>query len=248
MGTFTASLRAIGDVRGLPATVELADGELRIAAGETEIGAWSLAEISLEETPTGYRMAAEGDLILIELKDIEAFAAELERRRPKRGRRRPKTEEPNPATSAVATKTRPEPKLSRTGAKRAKQRSNRAKQAAEKETKRKDRLSGSAAGGALDRLRKRFGPYLPDWVFTPAVLGVAVVSLVVMVVFPGLMSRLLLIAGALVVVGGAVAYTDPIVASRWLPGRTQPPHVLLLGVVIFLSGVLVGILARWIGI
>jgi hypothetical protein len=34
MGTFTASLRAIGDVRGLPATVELTDGNLRIAAGE----------------------------------------------------------------------------------------------------------------------------------------------------------------------------------------------------------------------
>lgn len=243
MGTFTASLRAIGDVRGLPATVELADGELRIAAGETEIGAWSLSEVNLEATPTGYRMAAEGDQILIELKDIEAFAAELERRQPKRGRRRQKKD----TTSARATRVGAEPKAAPTKVKREKKPPRQRTRSADKERKPKER-SGGFADIVLDKARKRFGPYLPEWVFTPAVLVIAVVAVLMMAVFPALMSRLLLIAGALVVVAGAVVYTDPMLASRWLPGRTQPVHVLLLGVVVLLWGVLVGVLARWMGV
>jgi hypothetical protein len=242
MGTFTVSLRAIGDVRGLPATVELTDGELRISAGETEIGSWPLTEIQLEETPTGYRMAAEGDLILIELKDVQAFAAELERRQTKQGRRR-RTKNATPAAAAEITSA---PKTARTAISEKRRPLRKRARSADREKKPKERSDG-LVGAILDKARKRFGPYLPDWVFTPAVLGMAVVAVLVMFLFPALVSRLLLISGALVVVGGAVVYTDPMLASRWLPGRTQPVHVLLLGVFILLWGVFVGVLARWIG-
>ena len=58
MGTFTASLRAIGDVNTLPATVSVGEGRISIASGDTEIGSWALADVHLEPIPTGYRMAA----------------------------------------------------------------------------------------------------------------------------------------------------------------------------------------------
>jgi hypothetical protein len=98
--------------------------------------------------------------------------------------------------------------------------------------------------GTMHKASKRFGPYLPEWMFTRVMFGVAFIALILMIVLPGLVSAFMLIAGALIVVFGAVAYSDPMLASRWLPGRTTPPHVLLFGVVILMLGVLLGVIAR----
>ncbi|MGH8946002.1 MAG: hypothetical protein ACRDVL_07635, partial [Acidimicrobiia bacterium] len=84
MGTFRASLKTLGDRRGLPATISLDDDVLSITAGDQEIGSWSLAEITLEPTPGGYRMGAEGEQILIDIPDKDSFAEELNQRNPKR--------------------------------------------------------------------------------------------------------------------------------------------------------------------
>lgn len=102
MRTFDVSLRALGDMVGLPATARLGDGRLSIKTEAADIGDWDLSEVRFEEIPTGYRMSAEGDLILIELTDYEEFAIELREnslekrapRSPKRGRGA------NPATTA----------------------------------------------------------------------------------------------------------------------------------------------------
>ena len=77
MSSFSASLKTLGDRQGLPATVVLENDRLSIAAGDESIGDWSLDEIQLEPTPNGYRMAAEGEQLLIEMPDAEAFKSEL---------------------------------------------------------------------------------------------------------------------------------------------------------------------------
>jgi hypothetical protein len=64
-----------------------------------------------------------------------------------------------------------------------------------------------------------------------------------MLVFAEIFSVLLLILGGIVVAFGAVTYSDGMLASRWLPGRMQPPHVLIIGVVTLVLGVLIGIVA-----
>jgi hypothetical protein len=43
---------------------------------------------------------------------------------------------------------------------------------------------------------------------------------------------------------GAIVYSDPMLASRWLPGRTTAQHGLLFGVAILMMGVLLGVFAR----
>lgn len=249
MGTFTASLRTIGDVHALPATVELTDGQLSIASGETSIGSWQLADIHLEPIPTGYRMAAEGDQILIELKDIESFQEALKagkKRRlrlpEKKSKSAPAEDSPrSPAPSASAqTAERTEPPQSPTTV---------ALPPSKTAPPAKKKTGAGTKGlafvdGTLKRASNRFGPYLPAWVFTRLMFGVAFVALILMVVLPGLVSAFLLIAGALLVVFGAVVYGDTVLASRWLPGRTQPPHVLLFGVAILMMGVLLGLIAN----
>lgn len=256
MGTFTASLRAIGDVQALPATVRLEEGRLSIAAGETEIGTWPLADIHLEPMPTGYRLAAEGEQILIELKDLDSFSEALKEVSKRRFRipslRKTKTEESETASWDEDARS-PAPEASPPSGQR-QQRQVALPPAPEQPAPKRAKKPKEATGwtekglafvdGTLSTAQKRFGPYLPEWVFTRIMFGVAFIALVLMVVLPGLVSAFLLISGALIIVFGAVAYSDPMLASRWLPGRTQPPHVLLFGVAILMMGVLLGVIAN----
>jgi hypothetical protein len=250
MGTFTASLRAIGDVKALPATVELSDGRLSIAAGSTQIGSWLLSDIHLEEIPTGYRLAAEGEQILIELKDLEGFTAELASRSKKARFGRKKGSD----TASVRPSETPEPvtvaprATVETDQPPARQVALPPREDSKPSVKAKTRASSGRVltfvDGTLEKAQKRFGPYLPEWMFTRAMFAIACVALVLMVVLPGMVSTLLLVAGGLLIAFGAVVYSDPMLASRWLPGRTTPQHALLFGVGILMLGVLVGIIAK----
>jgi hypothetical protein len=80
--------------------------------------------------------------------------------------------------------------------------------------------------------------------FTRAMFAIAFGALILLIVLPGLVSTFLLIAGALLIVFGAITYSDPMLASRWLPGRTTPTHALLFGVAVLMMGVLLGVLAK----
>jgi hypothetical protein len=254
MGTFKAALRAIGDVKTLPATVKLEEGWLSIAAGQTEIGAWPLSEITLEPIPTGYRMAAEGEQILIELKDIDSFNETLKEVSKRRFRipglgRQAKPTAPQPSAEP-ASRTEPAPAIQEQPRP---ERRVTLSPTPESETAKKGKQEAKGGwtrrglalvDGTLSSAEKRFGAYLPEWVFTRIMFGVAFVALILMIVFPTLVSSFMLIAGALIVVFGAVVYSDPMLASRWLPGRTTPPHVLMFGVAILMLGVLLGVVAN----
>lgn len=191
-------MKTLGDRRGLPATVVLENNRLSIEAGEESIGDWSLDEIRLEQTSNGYRMAAEGEQLLIEMPDIEAFESELAKSGGGRGIKisLPKAE----------------------------------------------KLLTPVDKG-LEAAEDRWGALLPKWVFTRIMVGVIIGTVLITVFLPGLVSSFLLIAGVLMVMLGAVVYTDSMLASKWLPGRMSPMHVLLFGVVILMLGVVLGVLA-----
>jgi hypothetical protein len=190
-------LKTLGDRQGLPATVVLENNRLSIEAGEESIGDWSLDEIRLEQTPTGYRMAAEGEQLLIEMPDAAAFQSELAKT--DRGMR---FSLPN----------------------------------TEKLLKPVDK--------GLEAAEERWGALLPKWAFTRIMVAVIIGAALVTVFLPGLVSTFLLVSGVLMIMFGAVVYTDSMLASKWLPGRMSPMHVLLFGVVILMLGIFLGVLAR----
>lgn len=261
MGTFAASLRALGDVRGLPATVEIEDGVISIAAGETSIGEWALNEIQLEPIPTGYRIAAEGDQILLEIKEIDAFNEELNAKR-SRFRRKSKgvqkvaakaetvaPEEVTPPVAQSQVKLEPRPATEVKDARKQETKTPKVKKQVEPKPEKQAADAGFGTkvlawiDKSLDSANESLGPYLPEWVFTRLMFGIVFLAVILALVMPGLVSALMLISGALVIVFGAVIYTDPMLASRWLPGRTTPTHVLLFGVAILMLGVLLGVIA-----
>lgn len=238
MATYSASLRAVGDPTPVPATVELDDGQLSIAAGAHEIGTWQLSEIDLEPVSNGYRMAAEGDEIIIELQELDAFREALangrfKRRIKIRGRERKTADTAEASEPSTRSTTDAKPKKSR----------------AREQENRKQKKQRSTDGGFVERgfemldnlveaSRRRFGPYLPNWLFSRGMFMILFAIFLLSLFYP----MILIILGAVVVAVGAAAYSDPVMASKLLPGRTQPPHALIGGVGILLLGVIVGII------
>ena len=67
---------------------------------------------------------------------------------------------------------------------------------------------------------------------------------IVALVFPGLTSTIALIAGLVALVLGGVAYSDEVLAAKWMPGRATPVHILLAGVGLIIVAIFFGVIAR----
>lgn len=253
MGKFNASLRTLGERRGLPATVTIEDDHIAIAAGDQEIGQWALDEVRLEATAgSTYRMEAEGDHILIEFEDVSGFRETLDsrlRRRPKvrtarRSGRKPKSPVADVADVADTPTRPPAPKRRRSEPEKPATTVVADEKPAETAPpKEKSSRVLAMADRLLTRAERRWGSLLPSWVFTRATLLALVILLLTTVFLPGLVSTVVLVLGLVGVLFGAVAYTDMVVASKWLPGRMTPMHVLIGGVGLVILGVLLGMMA-----
>lgn len=239
MGSFDASLRTIGDRNGIAATLTVIDGRLSISAGDQSIGDWSLEEIQLEPTPTGYRMAAEGEQILIDLPDADQFTLALNGKKVKapKAEKRPRNRTPKHVSEPEKLETQSVPEKA-TPVVTAK--------ADDRPTEAPDEATGFMAtiDRALDSAHQKWGGLFPSWAFTRGMVFVLAATLVLILALPQMAFYALLLGGVALVMVGAVLYTDSVLSARWLPGRMTPMHVLLFGVGFILTGVLVGMASR----
>jgi hypothetical protein len=220
MGQFQGSLRLPGDSRPLPAVVQLGDGRLRISSGDHDIGDWPVSAVDIAQVPEGIRVKAEGEVLLLDIPDREAFsqAAAFYSTRPKRlarARRSPKTQSTSSLPSRpVATDPKP---------------------AKPKGQSRIDQLLASA--------KDRYGRKTPDWVFSRWGIAASVGVLALCVVFAELVSNLLLIAGVIGLLIGGVTMLDSVIAHRILHHKVTPIQVVIGGGTVFVVGLLVGFVA-----
>ena len=256
MGLFNASLKVPGDTSSLAATLLVENGRLEIKAGDQPIGDWSLKEIDLDPMDTGFRMFADGEQLLIEVKDRSGFeeavgrnSGPMTRKRPKlssriKSEKRPKAEKPPKVEKAPKPEELPKPvretKVSKNG------KPSGTDQAATSDQTEEVHESSGLIGRIdtlMDRAERRFGALLPSWVFGRPTVLVLAILLLVTIFLPSVISSILLLGGLVTVVFGAVVYTDGHLAAKLLPGRSTPGHVLILGVGILLLGVVIGLLA-----
>ena len=238
MGTFNASLRTFGEHKGLPATVQVDSGRLSIALGDQPLGDWALDEIHLEPIESGYRLDAEGDQVLLDLANTDAFEAVLnENRAPSKRRFFGRT-----ATGAAKRDNVSKPRAELDAPQTTKQPET------PPEQRKHDDSSPNAALAMLDRAlaraENRWGALLPSWFFTRATALGLIAILVVILVLPGFFSTALLVVGLCGVALGAVFYMDPILMAKWLPGRMAPAHVLIFAVTTIVLGVVLGVVAK----
>lgn len=250
MGTFNASLRTIGDRRGVAAVVTLAERQISIHVGDEELGSWTLDEVGLEETDNSvYRLEVDGDRVLIDFEDAASFRELLSSASRMRNRVKVRGVKAK-AAKAVEVKEKKSPKPERAVKEKKSPKSERAVKEKKPRQPRPAQEVKSETGGfgaRVDRVlaaaERRWGPLLPSWLFTRGTPLVLLILLVATIAVPGVVSMVLLVAGLLTVLFGAVVYTDNMLASKVLPGRMTPMHVLLFGVTILMLGVLVGVIA-----
>jgi hypothetical protein len=227
MGQFQGSLRLPGDSRSLPATVQLSDGRLQVASGEHVIGDWPVDAIDISHVPEGIKVKAEGEVLLLEISDRDAFAqaaASLTQKSkrltvPRRAAKTPAaTVSPQLAVpKAVKVKT-------------AKAMTSKVK-------------GESKLDVYLARAQQRFGAKLPNWVFGRWGIAAAVALVALCVIFAELVSNLLLIAGVIVLLVGGVTMLDSVFARRLLHHKVTPIQVVIGGGGIFVVGLLFGFAA-----
>lgn len=75
MPRFSAMLRTPEDSTPLPVAVDLADDRMVVRSGEHLIGDWPVGEVDIEVDGERIVLAAEGELMMLDVDDVEAFLA-----------------------------------------------------------------------------------------------------------------------------------------------------------------------------
>lgn len=77
MGRYEGELRMLGEIgQGIDVVVDLSDGRMRVTAGGMEIGDWSRDEVRLHAEDDGFHVRAEGEEIVLDLRDDAQFAVD----------------------------------------------------------------------------------------------------------------------------------------------------------------------------
>ena len=273
MSGFTAALKVKGDTEPLQAQLEVENGRLIISAANQSIGDWNLEDLDIGRTPEGFRFEVEGEELLLEVSDPLAFEEAIgtndrkaaksrtgrfkgkNRKSTKQTSTKDKTRPDGQATKQTSTpaKSRPDgqatkqtstPAKSRPDGQATKQTTTQTESTTDGRAKRASAAFLTALDKGLDRAEKSWGSLLPEWVFTRGTAGFFAAGILVMLILPGIFSTVLLIGGFLLLVLGAVVYTDSTLAARILPGRATAAHVLIVGVGILVFGFVLALLAN----
>jgi hypothetical protein len=243
MDSFQAQLTVGNDPNPIETTVTLADSSLEIVSSGESLGRWKIADLGLERILGGYRMKVEGETAVLKFAEPERFASLLkggtqaatgakpkakvkkEKKEPRTTRTRPPKEPSVPAESEASTAQAENPT----------------------ESPPNPVATGEASTvGWLDRnleaAEKRFGKYLPDWVFSKGGVVVAVGILALLVAKPHWFSTLFLIIAAMGLITSAIALLDQVIAVRIFRGGFTPIQGLIASLAVGLVGILLGAL------
>jgi hypothetical protein len=210
-----------GDSRGLSAVVLLHEGRLQVASGEHIIGDWPLDSIEISQIPEGIRVAAEGEVLLLDISDRATFEQEAAAQSTKPGRR--------VKTTRVAKKrtVKAENPLAATAVK----------------VKTPKTRTESKLDVYLGRAQQRFGSKMPAWVFSRIGIAAALGLFALTLIFAGFVSNLLLITGVVVLLIGGVTMLDGVIARSVLQHKVTPIQVVIGGGTVFVVGLLIGFAA-----
>jgi len=232
MGKFNASLRLPGDSKALAATVQLQEGRLQVASGDHVIGDWEIGAIDISRIPEGIRVAAEGEVLLLDIDDRAAFEEEASSLNGKHTR----SSRPRKSTKAATSRA---PKARADKAPKGATVPKAAKQKPAKAARGESRLNVFLA-----QMKDRYGSSAPEWLFTRKAFFGGIALFVLCIVFAKQVSYLLLIAGVIALLTGGVTMLDNVIARRVLRHRVTPIQVVIAGGSVFVIGLLVGVVGN----
>ncbi len=235
MTQFQATLIAAGDPDPLPTVVELDRGNLVIQSNGQPLGNWPVSGLEFVRIVGGFRVTLDGEVAVLKLPESDQFNAELrqlnegstdappaKREKKKRARKEP-TKAAAPASKSASTATKTKAAVAAT--------------ATDAPTEIKDRAVINSLDAKLDVAAKRFGKYLPEWVFTRGGVVVGFLLLIAVIVFHTVFSTIFLIAAAIGMITSAIALMDQVIATKIFRGAFTPIHGLLGSLALVLLGI-----------
>ena len=245
MTQFQASLIAAGDPEPLPTVVELVQGKLLIQSNGQTLGRWDVSDLEFVRIVGGFRVTLDGEVTVLKLTESDEFNAELrllneaaaEVKPPKKEKKRHLRHQSDDSSDsgAVAVAKHSAPKV----AAPAPERSAEAAPAPERSAEAPDPVGQSFVhrlDARLEVAAKRWGQYVPEWVFTRGGVVVAFLFLAAVFVFPGVFSTIFLIVAAIGMIASATALMDQVIATRIFRGNFTPIHGLIGSLALILIG------------
>jgi hypothetical protein len=78
MSVYDAQLRVGGsDEAPISVMIDLSDDRVSMWSGEIEVGDWARSEVRISALPDGFHLRAEGDEVILDVRDDARFALEL---------------------------------------------------------------------------------------------------------------------------------------------------------------------------
>lgn len=245
MTQFQASLIAAGDPEPLPTVVELVQGKLLIQSNGQTLGRWDVSDLEFVRIVGGFRVTLDGEVTVLKLTESDEFNAELrllneaaaEVKPPKKEKKRHLRHQSDDSSDsgAVAVAKHSAAKV----AAPAPERSAEAAPAPERSAEAADPVGQSFVhrlDARLEVAAKRWGQYVPEWVFTRGGVVVAFLFLAAVFVFPGVFSTIFLIVAAIGMIASATALMDQVIATRIFRGNFTPIHGLIGSLALILIG------------
>lgn len=235
MTQFQASLIAAGDPEPLPTVVELVQGKLLIQSNGQTLGRWDVSDLEFVRIVGGFRVTLDGEVTVLKLTESDEFNAELrllneaaaEVKPPKKEKKRHLRHQSDDSSDsgAVAVAKHSAAKV--------------AAPAPERSAEAADPVGQSFVhrlDARLEVAAKRWGQYVPEWVFTRGGVVVAFLFLAAVFVFPGVFSTIFLIVAAIGMIASATALMDQVIATRIFRGNFTPIHGLIGSLALILIG------------
>lgn len=245
MTQFQASLIAAGDPEPLPTVVELVQGKLLIQSNGQTLGRWDVSDLEFVRIVGGFRVTLDGEVTVLKLTESDEFNAELrlvneaaaEVKPPKKEKKRHLRHQSDDSSDsgAVAVAKHSAAEV----AAPAPERSAEAAPAPERSAEAADPVGQSFVhrlDARLEVAAKRWGQYVPEWVFTRGGVVVAFLFLAAVFVFPGVFSTIFLIVAAIGMIASATALMDQVIATRIFRGNFTPIHGLIGSLALILIG------------
>lgn len=258
---FNAALIAAGDPQPVPTVVALNGSNLELSVGSDNVGSWPVADLEMERVLGGFKMQVEGEMAILRFDDPEPFAEALgiitgssngtktKKRskgdskpakqpkakrgtKPKAERKSRKSKSPQPTIESWADEAPPVETTSD---------EEPPAQPQPKPEKTRSATSGMTKLDArLEGWSRKWGNYLPDWIFTKGGLLVLLGVTLMIIAKPGWFSVIFLILAAVGLAASAIAMLDQVVATRIFRRGYTPIHGLILSLMIGLVGIVLG--------
>lgn len=219
----------------MPTVVELVQGKLLIQSNGQTLGRWDVSDLEFVRIVGGFRVTLDGEVTVLKLTESDEFNAELrllneaaaEVKPPKKEKKRHLRHQSDDSSDsgAVAVAKHSAAKV--------------AAPAPERSAEAADPVGQSFVhrlDARLEVAAKRWGQYVPEWVFTRGGVVVAFLFLAAVFVFPGVFSTIFLIVAAIGMIASATALMDQVIATRIFRGNFTPIHGLIGSLALILIG------------